>query len=101
MTKVRIGIGDQLPTHAAAIPGRFAQHVMQPLVLAAGDHLGHLLHVSPPTLEKTMEILARRVFDRARSILETTAVGCEVGFEVRKRRSNQERNAFRIFELTS
>ena len=40
MTKVRIGIGDQLPTHAAAIPGLFAHHAMQPLVMAAGDHLG-------------------------------------------------------------
>ncbi len=101
MAEMEIGIGDQLPAHAAPIPGRFAQHVVEPLVLAARYSLGHLLHVAPATLEQAVQIEARRVLDRAGETSKARKVGREVGIEVRERGSNQFSNAIRVFELTS
>ena len=69
--------------------------------VAARYGLGHLLLVSSPTLEQTVEIQARRVFDRAGEALEAGKVGREVGIEVRERGGDQRSNAIRVFELTS
>lgn len=93
MPKMRIVIGDQLPTYVTTIPGRLAQHVMQPLILATANHLGHLLHISPPALEKTVEIPPRRLIDRACAALEARQVEGKVGIEVREHRSDQPSNA--------
>lgn len=39
VAEMHVGIGDQLPAHVAAIPGRLAQHIVQSLVPAARDSL--------------------------------------------------------------
>jgi proline dehydrogenase len=92
-----ICVTNQLPPHTATIPGRFARHVVEPLVVAARDGLGHLLHVAPPALEQAVEIQKRGVLDRARDALEAGKVRRKVEIEVRKRRSNRRSNVMRVF----
>jgi hypothetical protein len=75
--------------------------VVEPLVLATGDGLGHLLHVAPAALEQAVEIQPRGVLDRTGETLEARKVRREVGIEVRERGSDQRSNAIRVFELTS
>jgi hypothetical protein len=74
--------------------------VVQSLVPAARDGLGHLLDVASLALEQAMHIEARGVFDRAGEALETRKVRREVGIEVRERGSDQRGKAIRVFELT-
>lgn len=57
---------------------------------------GHLLQVALPTLEQSVLIQARRVFDRAGKALEAGKVGRKLGFEVRKRGGDQLGNAIRV-----
>ncbi len=73
------GVGNPLPTHAAATPSRFAQQVVEPLVLTARDGFGHLLPVAPVALEQTLQIEARRIVDRAVEAPEARQVRREVG----------------------
>ena len=101
MAEVRVGIDDQLPTHATAIPGRLAQHVVKPLVVTAADRLGHLLHVATPTLEQTAQIPPCRALYRAGEATEARQIGREVGIEVAERRGNNLSNAIQVSELTS
>jgi len=84
-----------------AIPRRFAQHVVKPLVVTPGCSLGHLLHVSPLTLKQAVEIPPCGVFDRASAAPEAGKVGREVGIEVGERGSDQRSNAIRVLELAS
>lgn len=93
VAEMRIGIGNQLPVYTASIPRRFAQHVVKPLVVTSGYGLGHLLHVSPPTLEQAVEIQACGVFNRAGEALEAGQVGREVGIEGSERGGDQRGDA--------
>ena len=72
VAELYIGVGNQLPAYAAAIPCRFTQHVVEPLVLATRHGFGHLLQVAPLALEQAVQILAGRVLDRANPALEAT-----------------------------
>lgn len=75
--------------------------MVQSLVVAARDGLGHLLHVPAVALEQTLQIQARSLFDRAGNALEASKVRRKLGIEVRERGSDQRSNAIRVFELTS
>lgn len=101
VAEMHVGVGDQLSAHATAIPSRFAQHVVEPLIPAAGHGLGHLLHVAPMALEQAVQIETCGVFDRAGTTLKAGKIRDEVGIEVRERGSDQRGNAIRVFELTS
>lgn len=101
VTKMGIGIGNQLPTHATAIPGRLAQQVKKPLALAIRHRLGHLLQVTPPTLEQPMQVKACRALDRAGEPQEGGMVGREVAFDMRERSGDQRGNVVGEIELTS
>ncbi len=94
-----MGVGDRLPAHAAAIPGRLAQHVVEPPVPAARHGFGELFPVAPSALKQAVQIEAGWVFDRAGTTLEAGKVRGEVGIEVRGR--GQSGNAMRVFELAS
>ena len=100
VSEMGVGIGNQLPAHATAAPGRFAQHVVELLVMAARYSLGHLLRVAPTTLEQTMQIEACGVFNGSGTALEASKVRREAGIEVSECGSNQFCNAIRVFELT-
>ena len=56
MAEMLIRILDQKTANIGARPGGFAQHVMQALIVAPRDLFGHLLHIAPVALEKTVEI---------------------------------------------
>ena len=87
--------------NARSIPRRLAQHVMQSLIVATEDRLGHLLHIASLALEKTMEIEACRVGYRACGALKAGKIRSEMGIEVFERRVDQRRDATGVFELTS
>ena len=69
---------------------------MEPLVVATGHLLGHLLHVAPVTLEQAMEVAFGRIFNRAGPALKTGQVGAEVVVKMAERRLDQAANAFGI-----
>jgi len=78
VAKVGIGLDDQLLPDLGTRPIRFAQHVMEPLVVAARHLLSHLLHVAPVTLEQAMEVTFGGVLNRAGPALKTGQVGAEM-----------------------
>lgn len=100
VAEVCIGIGNQLLPDLGSGLVRFAQHVMEPLIVATRHLLGNLLHVASVALEQSMEIALGRVFNRASLALETAQVGAEMIVKMDERRIDQTANAFRISRLS-
>jgi hypothetical protein len=90
-----------LVANTNTIPGRFAQHVVKPLVLTPGHRFGHLLHVAPTTLKQAMKIQPGSILNRAGETLEAGKIWLEVRIEMRERGCDQRKYAIRVFELTS
>ena len=66
------GGSDQFPAHAPSIPGRIAQHGVEPLVLAARHRFSHLLQIASAALEHARPISACCVLDRTGTALKAS-----------------------------
>lgn len=98
-TKMGIGIGDQLPQDASPIPGGFAQHVVQPLVVASGNHIGHALHIGAGGLIQPAQVVLGRLGHRTGRGFKEGRVGKKVVVQLGQDGTHQSANAFDILEL--
>jgi hypothetical protein len=87
--KVRLRFDGNLPDNAGVIPVGDAQHMLHPLVVAAGDDVGHALHVAPRGLVETANIASCAVPDTACRGAEQSGKRGKVGFKPLANRANK------------
>jgi len=91
--KALLGLDRALAEDTRVIPIRRAQHVVHPLVVAAGDDIGHAFHVASPCLIEAPYILPRAVLDAACRRPEVLAERGEVRLKLVGDRSDKRGDA--------
>jgi len=100
LREVCLRLHGDLTHDSRVIPVGHAQHVLHPLVVATGHHLGHAFHVPSPCLVETAQVALRAVLDAARGGPEQLGERGEVGLKLGLNRGHQRGNAFDILRPT-